>query len=73
MSNSNGNGAARPVERGASRRRKRSKSQRAVIAADIFEGRRSYQPNRRELSAIFDVSTVMIDIARKAARQRAAQ
>jgi hypothetical protein len=72
MSSVNGNRPARAiVERGA-RRRKRTKSQRAVIAADIFEGRRSYRPNRRELAAIFDVSTVMIDIARKlppAARQ----
>jgi hypothetical protein len=78
MSNSNGNGAARPVVvRGAglAHRTKLSKSMRAVIAADIFDGIKCHQPTRRELTMLLDVSGNMIDRARRlspAARQQAA-
>jgi len=48
----NGNRSARPVVRGASiaHRRKLTKSQRAVLAADILDGRRIYQPTRVDLA-----------------------
>jgi hypothetical protein len=54
------------VERGASlAQRKLTKSQRAAMAADVFDGRTVYQPTRRELSGIFGVSSGYIDRARQ--------
>jgi hypothetical protein len=63
----NGNGHASPkVERGASlAQRKLTKSQRAALAANVFDGRTTYQPTRRELSGIFGVSGGYIDRARQ--------
>jgi hypothetical protein len=59
----NGNRAARPVvARGVSlaHQTKLSKSQRAVLAADILDGRRVYQPTRVELATLVGVSAPMI-------------
>ena len=63
----NGNRSARPVVRGASiaHRRKLTKSQRAVLAADILDGRRIYQPTRVDLATLIGVSAPMIVEAQK--------
>jgi hypothetical protein len=69
MSYANGNGAARPVivvrGRSLAHRTKLSKQQRAVIAADIFDGAKQYQQTRRELTLLLGVSGAMIDRARR--------
>jgi hypothetical protein len=71
-----GNGHARPVvERGASlaHRSKLTKSQRAVLGADIFDGVRRYQPTQTDLATLLGISTTMIVSARRlspAARQQ---
>jgi hypothetical protein len=74
LSTSNGHGSARPVERGVSlaHRTKLTKSQRAVLVADILDGRRVYQPTRVDLATLVDVSVSMIAKAQRlspAARQ----
>ena len=53
--------------RGASiaHRRKLTKSQRAVLAADILDGRRIYQPTRVDLATLIGVSAPMIVEAQK--------
>jgi hypothetical protein len=64
-STSNGNGTARPVERGRSvAHRKDSKQQRAAKAAAVYAGQVTYWPTRRELSLLYRVSGGMIDRAR---------
>jgi hypothetical protein len=74
----NGNGSARiRVERGISlaHQTRLSKSQRAVIAADILDGARLYQPTRVDLVGLLNVSVSMIDQAQRlspAARTRIA-
>ena len=69
------NQTARPVARGVSlaHQTKLSKSQRAVIAADIFDGIRRYQPTQCDLATLLGISTTMIVSARRlspAARQQ---
>ena len=74
----NGNGSARfRVERGISlaHQTRLSKSQRAVIAADILDGVRLYQPTRVDLVGLLNVSVSMIAQAQclsPAARDRIA-
>jgi hypothetical protein len=69
MTYSNGNGAARPAGvvsgRSLAHRTKLSKSQRAVIAADIFDDIKRHKPTRRELTMLLGVSGSMIDRARR--------
>jgi hypothetical protein len=63
----NGNGhATQKVERGAGLAlRKLSKSQRAVRAANVYDGIAIFQPTRRQLAAAFGVSEIYIDRARR--------
>jgi hypothetical protein len=56
--NGNGHAGRLKVERGASlAKRKLSKSQRAVIGADILDGLAVYQPTRRAVAANLGVSS----------------
>jgi hypothetical protein len=74
----NGNGSARfRVERGVSlaHQTRLTKSQRAVIAANILDGVRLYQPTRVDLVGLLNVSVSMIAQAQclsPAARDRIA-
>jgi hypothetical protein len=63
----NGNGhAALKVERGASlAKRKLSKSQRAVIGANIADGLVAYQPTRLAIAADLGVSAVYVARAQR--------
>src|SRR5260370_36111093 len=66
--NANDNGAARPsVLRGASvaQRKKLTKSQLAVLAADVLDGVRLYQPTRTDTPKLFRVSVTTVDRARR--------
>ncbi len=66
--NANDNGAARPsVLRGVSvaMRKTLNKSQLAVLAADVLDGVRSYQPTRADTPKLFRVSVVTVDRARR--------
>jgi hypothetical protein len=69
MSYANGNGAARPVVvvrgRSLALRTKLTKTERALLAADVYDGTKRYQPTRRELAVLFGVSGNMIDRARR--------
>ena len=77
-SSANGNGSARfRVARGVSlaHQTRLSKSQRAVIAADILDGFRRYLPTRVDLVGLLNVSVSMIAQAQclsPAARDRIA-
>jgi len=71
----NGNGAARPLVRGASlvHRTKLSQGQRAVLVADIDDGVAKYQPTQSELAKAIGVSLGMVQRAKRLsplARQR---
>jgi hypothetical protein len=72
MLTGNGNGTASPqVERGASlAHRKSSKPQRAVAAANIYDGLTVYQPTQRELAGIYGVSVSLINRARQLSPER---
>jgi hypothetical protein len=80
MYNKSGNGGASPprVERGKSlaHRTRDTKQQRAVRAADIYDGLTVYQPTQAELASIYEVSVALINRARQLApeqRKRVAQ
>jgi hypothetical protein len=65
---SNDNGAARSsVLRGASvaQRKKLTKSQLAVLGADVLDGVQPYQPTRVDTAKLFRVSVVTLDRARR--------
>ena len=75
QSYSTGNQTARPVARGASlaHQTKLSKSQRAVLAANVYDGLFAYQPSQVELAKMLGISVPMVAKARRlspAARER---
>ena len=75
MNSSNGNGAARPVVRGVSlvHRSKLTKSQRAVIVANVDDGIIDYRLTQTELAKNLNVSLPMVQQAKRLsplARQR---
>jgi hypothetical protein len=77
QSYSTGAQTARPVARGVSlaHQTKLTKSQRAVIAANIFDGLFAYQPSQVELAKLLGVSAPMVVKARRlspAAREQIA-
>src|SRR5205809_5705270 len=63
---SNGNGTARPPVRGASLvHRKLTKSQLAVLVANIDDGVYPYQPTQSELAKALGVSVPMVQLAKR--------
>ena len=69
QSNGNGNGSASPVPvvrgRSVAQRKKLTASQRAVLAAKVFDGTAAYEPTQTEMARSFGVSVPMIGAAKK--------